>query len=398
MEARREPSAPFAFPHHVGPGTRDLTSALLFHGRLRVTLPGWLTAGVLETFQRVGSHAAATQHELSRAFNFAAHFFELTQKHAISGIASLQPLGSRVERVLAVYPGDSAAYAKWDPLRETCLPIAMALLNEPLHSCTASVEFIWRVWETALELGADANNVSTVRPDNVLRVLKSRSDELGGDPLLLIAESGLNRYCMPSSGAGSYVTASSSSVGLLAAIGAHVREDITEEDPAVRQEALSFFLFDQVAGGFVKPLTPDTARLIAELMDEHADALARMRFACEREALALSTTAPLDERLLRVAIDHSLKSMEEEAQAIANVDRKTLKAYLTTLSENPSVWGTVAGLAASAIALPQVVTASLALTAFSLMGANAAKASRERREALSKSSWAFLYHAKKLLK
>src|SRR5687767_3302776 len=92
-------------------------------------------------------------------------------------------------------------------------------------------------------------------------------------------------------------------------------------------------------------------------------------------------------RLLRLAIDHSLKSMEEEAQAIANVDRKTLETYLATLSENPTVWGTVAGLAASALALPQVVTASLAITAFSLMGANAAKASRERREALRKSPW-----------
>jgi hypothetical protein len=75
-----------------------------------------------------------------------------------------------------------------------------------------------------------------------------------------------------------------------------------------------------------------------------------------------------------------------------------MRSYLANVSENPTVWTTVAGLIGSAISLPGVVTGALALTAFSLLGAGATKASRERRDTLRKSPWSFLYYAQKKLR
>lgn len=397
MTSQRKSDGPLAFPHHFGPGVRDLTSVLLFHEQLTVTMPGWLAQGTLATFFTVGEYAAAHQHRLSPAFNMANHYLELAQKQAISAVDAFKPLGSRITRVLAVYPGDSTAYAKWEPLLDRCLPVAAALLNEPLHCCTASVEFVWRVWETSLELGADPNDPAAARPDEILRVLDARAAQLGNDPLLLIAESGLNRYCMPRSGAGSYATASESAVAMLATIGTDMVGDITHEDMNVRHEALAFYLFEQITQPFLKPLTPTTASVIAQLMTEHAEPLARMRKTCEREALNLLSDRSIDPRLVPSAVSASVEAMTEEAQAITGLDQKSMRTYLSTISENPTVWATVGGLVASAVALPEVVTASLAITAFSLLGATAVKASRERRESLRNSPWAFLYHAKSQL-
>jgi hypothetical protein len=394
MATTNESKGPLAFPHHLGPGTRDLTPVLLFHERMAVTMPGWLAPGVLATFFTVGEYASVHQHRLSPVFNMANHYLELAQKQAIAALDAFEPLGSRIARVLAVYPGDSNAYAKWDPLLDRCLPIAVALLREPLHCCTASVEFAWRVWETSLELGADPDDPTAARPDAILQALDARAHRLGDDPLLLLAESGMNRYCMPRSGAGSYATASASAVSMLAAIGADMTGDVANEDISVRREALAFFLFEQVAQPFLKPLTPSTASMIADLMAQHVEPLSRMRRKCEQEALVLLSDRTLDPRLLSSAVSTSVETMEDEAQAIAGLDQKSMRSYVSTISENPTVWATVSGLVASAAALPEVVTASLAITAFSLLGATAVKASRERRESLQKSPWAFLYHAK----
>lgn len=390
MEAKRD--QPLAFPHHIGPGTRNLTTALLYHRGLEVSLPGWIVETPIEAFNIVFAHAVAASHPLRPVFGSVAHFFELAQVQGIEAMEALRPLGGRITKVLTVYPGTTDAYASWEPIHNSCLPVAADALSDPITSCTASVEFVWRVWEAALELGADPDDVKTVNASAVLALLDERAKRLG-DPKLLLAECVLNRYCMPRSGAGSYATASASAVELLASIGTTLKRDIDDVDTTtIRREALAFYLYDRVVEPFVSSMTPPAIPVLAALIDENEEALVRMRTHCENEAAALIASSP-NPQSMRAALAKSLGRMTEEAQAIAKVDRSTVRTYFETLSESYVAWTTIAGLIGSAVSLPAVVTASLAITGFSLMGANAVKASRERREALQASPWMPLYHA-----
>src|SRR4051794_28674376 len=209
--------APLVFPHYVGPGMRDLTPVLLYHGKLAVSLPGWPNNSTVATFSRVGEHAQRTAHQLAPVFNLAGHFFELAQEQALREIESLKPLGDRVSRSIVVYPGTSFEYEQWDESHDTYLPLVRAALGDPLFCCTASVEFVWRVWELSLELGADPDDESTTDPAKVLAALTVRAERLGSADLLM-AECVLHRFFLPSSGIGSYATSSPIALVLLAAM------------------------------------------------------------------------------------------------------------------------------------------------------------------------------------
>lgn len=396
MPKPTKPGGPLSFPHHVGPGTRDHTSALLYHGGIGVTLPGWFNPTVLLTFLAVGQHAHKTAHPLTPLFSSALHYFDLAHEQSKSEMVSLEPLSPWVTAVVTLYPGNTEAYESWTPLHPALLPLAAMSLEDPLHLATAGVEFVWRVWELALELGASAEETSPsdVNHQGILDALQTRATQLGNGPLLF-AECALNRYCMPRSGAGFYVTSSDHAVGILGAMGLLIEgEDDTAAATVARTEHLSFYLFDRILKPFIKPLHAPNVERVATLMADHAEARLRMRNHCESSAGTLIASGAIGSQLEQL-VQRAFIQMSDEAQSIADVDAATLRDYLDRLSEDPKVWTAVAGLVGTSVGLPEAVAASLAVTTLSLLGAHAVAARRQKRDTLKGSPWGLVYYAKR---
>jgi hypothetical protein len=322
-------------------------------------------------------------------FDLVAHFFELAQIHAQHEIEYLKPIEKKFTRALVVYPGTAEAYSSWEPMHKQWLEICHAGLENALNMSTASVEFLWRCWEIGLELGAEPEQPETIDPDRVLQFLVQRAKVLG-HPELLLAECTLNRYCMPRSGAGSYATDSEIAAALIAAIRGD--KPTEQEAAAERAESLSFFFFDQILQKYTQPLRRDYVPTLAELLERHEVPLRRMRDKCHDEAMQLLAHPP-DERLLQKVILRSLRSMTDEAAAIADSDSRAIKSYFAALSQNPTIWGTVGGVLGSLAVMPPAVTASFAVAAFSVLGASAVKAQGEKNAAIRQSSFSFVYYA-----
>ncbi len=384
-------SPALVFPHNLGPGTRGVTTALLYHEKLVFTLPGWCTSNPMGNFYVILQRAKEKSHVLLPLLGSVAHFVQLAQKHAAKDIQTIEPLGKHVVKIFTVYPGTTAQYQSLEPMHDPGLAICTRGLENPINMCTASVEFVWRTWETALELGGGAGQ-GTVDPDLVLDSLNKRAVQLGG-PEMLLGECSLNRYVtlFSAKGNASYVTNEKEAVLLLSSVGQKLAKDV--DSPVDQSEALSFYFFDRILTGYVKPLQPDIMPKLSGLLSNHSSALKRMREKCRQEALELVSRPP-DEKYLRQAIENTLRTMEEEASEIAELNQVTMRSYFRQLAQDDKVWMAVAGFLGSATILPEMLSASLAATLFSLMGAKAVRASFERRDCLKSSPWAFVYYAK----
>lgn len=93
-------SAPIVFPYFMGPGVRGVTTALLYNGRLVVSMPGWLAPGPIETFLRLHDRVVETAHLLCPIFDLVAHLFELAQIQAQYELKHLKPLEDKITRAL----------------------------------------------------------------------------------------------------------------------------------------------------------------------------------------------------------------------------------------------------------------------------------------------------------
>ncbi|MDI3284803.1 hypothetical protein [Polyangium sp. 15x6] len=382
-----------AFPHHIGPGTRDLTSVLLYHGRLALTVPGWRSPGPIETLRITLERAQQTAHPLLSVFRAAAHYLDLALNHARSETEALAPLGDKICTVQLIYSGTTDAYRQWEPAHDKCLTIAaVAAEQSPLYRCTAAVEFVWRVWEAALELRAGLNRID---PDAILELFSKRASQLG-HPTLLFAECIINRFGIFHSGVPRIATSSGFSMDILNAIAADVPIDEGSVDADVQLESLAFYLFRHVIENFVGSLAPPRVLAIAYILDNHSDELLRMRTHCRREAAKLLARPPRPE-LLRLVILDILQGMQEEAQSIAKSDRDTMKTLFSSLAQDTAAWATVANLIGLTVALPNAVAVSLGIAMFSLLGAKAVKANSEQKSLLKKSPWSVVYYAKAAL-
>lgn len=385
-------SAPLIFPHNVGPGIRYGSTALLYHGRLIVGLPGWVSMRPIKAFSHVCSVADAKGTGLLPLFRTTQHFLSLSITQGRSAIGDLEPLQPWVTRAMLVYPGNRAAYAAWDSLREQCLPLALWCLRDPVHMCTASREFVWRVWEYALELGGNPDEPDSVDAEAVIAALEDRARELGS-PDLVLAECLLNRYCMPRSDAsGSYAIGDPDVLALLARIGSSIEEG---DNPEVRKESLAFFFFDNVLSKYVGPLVRPRNERIALLLDKHGDALTRLRAHCKREASELLAYPPTASQL-EDAVQQTLSRMKDEAADLANINAAAMRDYVSELARDPKIWGAVSGLIGIGVTDTgsAIVNASLAVTLFASVGATAVKGSQERRKILKESPWSVVYFAR----
>jgi hypothetical protein len=386
-----EPLPVFAFPHHVGPGTRGITTALLFHGRIAVTMPGWPSSRPITNFIGVGERAESRGHRLA-PFLAAVYKdgFELAQKQALREMKALKALGGRVHTNMMVYPGTREAYSSWDGVRDSCLKRILPALDSPLERSTAAVELLWRVWEFALETGQDPESEHPDDPDRILEFLDNRC-ELAGGPTHLLAECALHRYCIPRYNAISLVVDSAATISVLAALGEQITEPVAP-GPTERVEALSYFLFDRILWDYMPPLRPDKIPLVATIMDNHGDALESARRKCREAALEL-LGGKISEDYLSQAIALELQKMEEEAAEIAKIDKDTIKAYFAHLAQDGRVWAAIAGLLGSVPLMSASLSASLGVTALSFLGAGAVKVRRDKQQLLKNSPWRVVYYA-----
>jgi hypothetical protein len=317
--------------------------------------------------------------------------FGLSQSHALRMDDTIDPIRDRTSLILTVYPGDTSAYARWEPFHSKCLPLARAALADPLHCCIASLELAWRLYEFALESGQDVESVASVDGAHLLEHLAARASALG-HPEAILAECALNRYCMPRSGSGSYATDSPIAVALLVALGEELGVDDGFVPSEPSQEAIAFYLFDQLLPADVRYLSPAGANKIAELMRGRSGELDSLRKKCRSLAQEL-TASPPDQANFASCIRAQLDGLQTEVSDIINVDAATVKGYFRELSEDPKTWAALGGLLGSAVGLPELVTAAGAITALSTIGAQAVKSSNRRHDKLRESPWSFLYYA-----
>jgi len=269
----------------------------------------------------------------------------------------------------------------------------IASLQMPTHLATACNDFVWRVWELALELGASSEDqqATDVDADAVLTTLQARAAELG-DPMLLLAECALHRYFVPfkSRSAVAFATASQHAASIIETLHA------TDVEPHVdssehRVESLSFFFFDQLVRQFVRPLNPTSVEKTLELLAERAKERQKLRQHCRAEAEALlsdvTSVTPLQSR-----VTDALRSMRDSAEALVEADRTTMQALFTKLREDPKVWAAIIALGGPAVGMPAVQLPA-AVTALTLLGTHALTARREGKERVSESPLSLVYYA-----
>ena len=354
-------------------------------------MPGWLHSHPISNFTGVIQRALEREHRLANfLFDIYTNSFELAQKQALREAEALTALAGRVSVTMMVYPGTRDAYASWDGVRDSCLERIIPGLDNPLQRSTAAVELLWRVWEFALETGQSPEADDPQDPDRILGFLDNRC-ELAGGPEQMLAECALHRYCVPRYDALSLVVDSATTIAVLAAMGEQLTEAAIPR-PEVRVEALSFFLFDRILWNYVPALRPDKIPEVATIMDSYGDALESMRRKCREEALGL-LGGNISEAYMGQALALALAKMEEEAGAIAEVDRNAIRTYLSHLAQDGRVWAAVAGLLGAAVgSMPEVLTASLGLTALSFLGAGAVKVRHDQQQLLENSPWRLVYH------
>lgn len=370
-----------AFPYYVGPATRQFSTALLYFGEMTVTMPGWVSNKPLQAFFEIGDQADKSTSPLLPVFIAARHHFDLAQKQALSEVESLKPLGDKIKRALTVGPGMESHYETLRKYHDPCLYIAAESLQNPQMMNVAALEFIWRVYECFLEEKGDSHKVLTI--------LTHRAKSLGGDTLLL-AECLLNRMMVAKVPVVALCTDSQETMAILSHIGSEMPapEDVSE----LQVKEVAFTLFGSVTSQYSPKLSGDGASKLAKLTDARSAELSALRKKCTTEAKNL-LSEQISERKLPEAIENAIIRLKDEACAVAEIDERKFKDLLRQLSEDRVIWATVAGfLGLAATPLPAALAASLAITAFSSMGATALKSRSEARNTLKQSDMAFVYH------
>lgn len=201
---------PIIYPYHIGPKVRCFSTSLLFHGNLAVSIAAWPMGDPIDAFILVGGRADQINHPLSNLLNYVFHHFDIVQEVAVNEMQHLKSLGGKISRTMTIYPGTPEQYEAWEPYHEKCLHLAAkSLENVHIHSA-AITDFIFRIYELMIIHEND--------PDLVLEHLANRASKLGGVNLIL-AECALNRYTLPKTGRGSWLTDSKDMLNILAVVG-----------------------------------------------------------------------------------------------------------------------------------------------------------------------------------
>ncbi|NOX08087.1 MAG: hypothetical protein GXP22_01120 [Gammaproteobacteria bacterium] len=373
---------PIIYPYHIGPKTRNFSTSLLFHETLAVSLAAWPMEDPIEAFVLVGGRAEQIGHPLANIFNDIFHQFDIVQEVAVNEMKHLAPLGNKISRAITIYPGTPEHYAVWEPYHDICLPLAEKSL-ENVHILGAAVtDFLFRVYELML--------IHEHNPDLVLSELNDRTTKLGSDYLLL-AECALNRYTLPATGRGKWITDSSDMLNILSNIG----KDIFIPDNKTvdfRSEGLASTLFDKILEPYTPKLDLKGIDIVNRMMSERSGELAVLRKTIVHEANTIITDSP-SEKLLKSAFEASIFKVENEVSSLVNINRNGFKSLVNKLLEDRVVWATLAGFSSAATAgMPIALTAALGITALSSLGANAMKVKNESKKKIDDSPYSFIHY------
>ena len=373
---------PMIYPYHIGPKVRHFSTSLLFHESLAVSIAAWPMGDPIDAFISVGGRADQTNHPLSGLFNYAFHHFDIVQEVAVNEMKHLAPLGDKISRAMTIYPGTPEHYEVWEPYHKKCLHLAAkSLENTHIHSA-AITDFIFRIYELMIIHKGD--------PDLVLKHLTNRSLQLGGDNLLL-AECALNRYTLPKTGKGKWLTDSKDMLKILSLVGEEVY--VPEEDTiSFRVEGLASTLFDKLLTPYAPKLDSNGITIVNKMMEERSGELAVLRKTVIHEAHSIVTESP-SERMLKSAIEASLFKAEKEVSSLVNINKSSFKELAKKLTEDRVVWTTFGGFVGAASAgMPLALTAALGVTALSSLGSNAVKTRNESKKKLDESPYSFIHY------
>ena len=373
---------PIIYPYHIGPKVRNFSTSLLFHEKLAVSIAAWPMGDPIDAFISVGGRADQINHPLSNLFNYVFHHFDIVQEVAVNEMKHLAPLGDKISRAMTIYPGTPEHYEVWEPYHEKCLHLAAkSLENTHIHSA-AITDFIFRTYELMIIHEND--------PDLVLEHLTNRSLQLGGDNLLL-AECALNRYTLPKTGKGKWLTDSKDMLKILSLVGEEIH--VPEEDTtSFRAEGLTSTLFDKLLTPYTPKLDSNGITVVNKMMDERSGELAVLRKTIIHEAHSIVTESP-SEKMLKSAIEASLFKAEKEVSSLVSINKSSFKELTKKLTEDRVVWATFGGFVGAASAgMPLALTAALGVTALSSLGSNAVKTRNESKKKLDESPYSFIHY------
>ena len=392
MEYLPEPL--LVFPYTLGPTLRAFSIPLLWSGRLVIFLPGFVSNYPFRHFGFTAKRAEASS--LASLFRVVAHHAQLVSQQVRLESKNLEPLGERILTWAAVAPGTQEAYSTWDTLQPSCLSIAAQLLQQTPIVSVASLEFIWRVYEHSLEMGATPERPLD-DPSPVIEYFERRARLLGSIEMLL-AESLLHRlarFSAKPSSCLSLFTDSPLSLELLSQIGQQLSlRDVSPRDHSSDTSAsqLAFALFSAALFPMWQLIEPPFVGRIAKVFENRAEELTAAREYCLQEARTILAES-MDEKSVFAAFKSSLARIEAEVQAITELDRESTNAVYRRVTEDPKIWLAVATMIGSSLgSLPAIVPAAAAVTVLSYLGAAALKVSRECRDRLRESDWSLVYY------
>jgi len=372
----------FVFPYHLGPSISAFAVPLLYHGHLAVTVPIFHTPDVLDWFERVNAAAIARSSVLVPLFADASLHLQLAQREADEWKPLTDALRMRLTRVEVGYSCAPSAYVASSELFMESADLASAALRSVEERKVAAIEFVWRVYELARLLDS---------ADDAVVTLEERVAALPG-VWSLLEECYLHRYCSAfRRGSLPMATDSTRALKILAQTGRNVE---AEEQRAVVEEQLRFTLFDRILSDHVGDLS-DVKRAtgLAVLLRERAVELEKFKSHISRCA---SDLVDAREAERETALHDSLSTLTNAANEVAALDVRQRERMFETLTEDRSLWATVAGLLGAAIgSLPAVVPATLAVTLFASVGTAALRARRERERILAGSPFSFVYYTRR---
>lgn len=374
--------ASIIYPYHLGNEIVHFTTALLYHGRLCVGLPTWASQAPLQAFDSVLQRAEHTQHSLLPVFKTVQTALMQASGEARHVTEALSPLGSRLQKVVFVNPGNIETYEAQANLsipHDIRNRMVRELENSAAWRQFAATEFTFRIYELSLQLGTD--------PDIILAYLEG----VGRENLLV--QCAVNRLTKFESK--NISTNSDTAVKLLSSLAEPI---IEQTDTAhTRIQSLAMYFFESVTAQYVPPLIPKYLNDVLEILETREDELESLRKKCYREAETLIYQPAQSEDFAKYRIRDRLETMLEEVSSIAKIDSETTKSILSRVAEDSTVWATVLGFVGSGIAgLPSVIPASLAVVLLSKTGASTLSELRQRHSRLRKSPWAAIYYMNRI--
>lgn len=375
--------SPLVLPIMIGPGIRRMSPLLMWTGGITAVAGYWCSPEPVHRFRCVADRCYATGHPLETLFRNSEHYASLGFRQGAEESRLLAPLRPRVQTVIVVGAGTREAYGAMEKLHARCLPLAASLLRETQVATSGASAFVWRVSELMLELNED--------PDSVLSWLQGRALALQ-HPEMLMAECVLFSYVSALRMSINCASPFPESLHILSRAAESM--GVSPSDATVSEvlsEEVAFSVFSEIVGRHFVLGDARAVDRIRRVLEECGEPLTAARTKCKRRARQIVESRPSDAGL-HVAVDELVDELAAEATHVLESDEIALKKLRQNLADSPTFWGSMATLLGyTAGALPPLVGAAAAVTAFSVLGTSALQASRERSEALARSPWRFLY-------